>query len=259
MRKYRPYSRYQLRLLRRHWIRRNLTAITLVTAGGLTIAVAVTILQLKIGGHGPITYYCLGAFDVAVVAAFLHLLHAAFLATDRQAMHHVRGAWGEENTRSELQRAKRKRLIWGWVDSISLKAGDLDHLVITRRGGLVAIDSKWRNTPDANDAAEMARSANRARLRAEGLAQTLLRTERGAHRARTRSVSVTPLVVVWGAAQHDLREDAAVEGVAFVRGRDLLQWLSRLDDGAVSRDAASDLLTRLTDFRASAWEVPGLS
>jgi hypothetical protein len=26
-----------------------------------------------------------------------------------------------------------------------MQAGDLDHVVITRRGGLVAVDLKWRN------------------------------------------------------------------------------------------------------------------
>ena len=103
------------------------------------------------------------------MAAYLHALQSAFLASDGEAIWHLRGAWGEENTRSELQRARRKRLIWGWVDSISLRAGDLDHLVVTRHGGLVAVDSKWRNR--ASDTVDMARAADKARLRAEALAR----------------------------------------------------------------------------------------
>jgi len=130
-------------------------------------------------------------------------LQAAFLAHDREAIWHLRGAWGEDNTRNELQRAKRNRLIWGWVDSITLQAGDLDHLVVTRHGGLVAIDSKWRNQHTADDALDMARGASKARLRVEGLAQTLLLSQRGGarHRARSNALTVRPVVVLWGAAQ----------------------------------------------------------
>ncbi|WP_166389739.1 nuclease-related domain-containing protein [Nocardioides ochotonae] len=101
----------------------------------------------------------------------------AFLAHDAEAIWHVRGAWGEDNTRDELQRAKRKRLVWAWVDSVTLQAGDIDHLVVTRNGGLVAIDSKWRSK--INDAADMARAAQKVRLRAEGLTRDLLKGDAG--------------------------------------------------------------------------------
>ena len=53
---------------------------------------------------------------------------------------------------------------------INFQGGDLDHLVVTRRGGLVAIDSNWRN--QASDTIDMAQAARRVR-RAEGLAQSL--------------------------------------------------------------------------------------
>ena len=115
-------------------------------------------------------------------------------------------------------------MIWGWVDSINLQAGDLDHLVVTRRGGLVAIDSKWRN--QANDAIDMAQAARRVRTRAEGLTQSLLKAERGArHRARANPLRVVPVVVLWGAAQHEVPDQARVEGIDFVAGRRLLVWL----------------------------------
>lgn len=108
------------------------------------------------------------------------------------------------------------------MDSINLQAGDLDHLVVTRHGGLVAIDSKWRN--HASDTTDMARAANKAKMRAEGLAQTLLQSERGArHRAKVNPLRVTPVVVLWGAAHHGVPDGARVEGIEFVSGRRLVK------------------------------------
>lgn len=175
--------------------------------------------------------------------------------TDREALWHVRGAWGEDNTRSELQKARRRRLIWGWVDSINLQAGDLDHVVISRRGGIIALDSKWRNEVKGNDAAELARAALRAKTRAEGLARTVLKVERGArHRANLQAVNVTPVVVLWGAAQSVVPDDVIIDGVRFVAGRKLLAWLRVLDGEVVPKDAALDALERLRTFRSSAWQ-----
>lgn len=165
-------------------------------------------------------WWLLGALQAVVVAVGLHLTNAAFLAHEREAVWQLRGAWGEEATRDELRRAKRKRLIWGWVDSVSLRAGDLDHLVVTRNGGLIAIDSKWRS--DGNDAAAMADSAAKARLRAEGIARSLLKSERGTHRAKGHAVTVRPLVVIWGPAQHNMRDGGQIAGIPFVGGRRLI-------------------------------------
>lgn len=206
MTKFRSYSSREFRLRFAGWARRNLKVVLILSTGTIVLLVALTVLLLTLMPESSLKLYVLGLLHSSVVAAYLHLLHAAFLANDREAIWHLRGAWGEENTRSELQRAKRKRLIWGWVDSITLQAGDLDHLIVTRHGGLVAVDSKWRNQHTADDAFDMARAASRARLRAEGLTQTLLRSERGArHRAKTNPLTVRPVVVLWGAAQHSRR------------------------------------------------------
>jgi hypothetical protein len=96
---------------------------------------------------GSMRWYLLGLAQAGLAAAGLHLLNSAFLAHDPQAMSYVRGAWGEDNTRTDLARARRKRLCGGWVNSIELQIGDIDHLVVTRLGGVVAIDSKWRTRP----------------------------------------------------------------------------------------------------------------
>ena len=112
------------------------------------------------------TWWLLGVMQATVVAAYLSMLYSGFLAFDGEAIWHVRGAWGEDNTRSELQRARRKRLVWGWVDSVSLQHGDIDHLVVTREGGLVAIDSKWRNR--IHDTEDMARAAQKGSFTRRG-------------------------------------------------------------------------------------------
>lgn len=254
MGKFEPYSRRELRRRRTAWLRRNMVVVTVVAVVivlMLTIATAVVMTTAT----GPFAWYVMGVVHAGLVAAGLHLLHSAFLAHDREAIWHIRGAWGEDNTRSELQRAKRRRLIWGWVDSINLQAGDLDHVVVTRRGGLVAIDSKWRNHVTSADTAEMARAAVRAQSRAEGLARTLLKSDRGArHRSRVQPLTVTPVVVVWGAAQQTVPDDALIGGVRFVAGRQLLPWLRRLDGDAVTKFAARDVLERLRNYRATTWQ-----
>lgn len=251
MGRFEPYSRRALRRHRVIWLRRNVAVVAFILVGiGLMVALATTVLLTVTSG--PATLYTL--VHAALVAAGLHLLNSAFLALDREALWHLRGAWGEENTRSELQRARRRRLIWGWVDSINLRAGDLDHVVIPRRGRLIALDSKWRNEAKGNDTAELARAALRAKTRAEGLARTLLKVERGArHRVRLQSLSVTP-VVVWGAAQSGVPDGAMIDGVRFIAGRKLLAWLRVQDGEVVPKDAALDALERLREYRSTTWE-----
>lgn len=215
----------------------------------LAVLAAVT-LVLTWGPDARWRDYLLGATHVGVVATCWHMLNAAFLAHDRLAILHLRGAWGEENTRDELKRAKRKKVVWDWVDSIDFQSGDLDHMIITRHGGLVALDSKWRSQVDTDSVEEMARAVRKAKTRAEGLAHTLLMSERGKRRARGRSVTVTPAVALWGAAAHDMpAEPVQRHGVHFVAGRQLVTWLATLDHDMVDRTAAQDLATRLKQFR----------
>jgi hypothetical protein len=253
MAKYRPYSRREFQRRFAHWARRNLKVVLTLTAGVLGMATLVTLVLTVVFSPTVFTWWFLGVLQATMVAIYLHLLHAAFLANDGEAIWHLRGAWGEENTRSELQRAKRKRLIWGWVDSIGLQAGDLDHLVVTRQGGLVAVDSKWRNK--ASDTIDMARAATKAKLRAEGLTHSLLKGDRGArHRAKINPLTVTPVVVLWGAAQHSVPDGARVENIEFVAGRRLVQWLGTLEGQPVSDAAAADIVKRLEEYRAATWD-----
>jgi hypothetical protein len=253
MSKYRPFSRREFRRRFLQWSKKNLLLIAILTAGVIGLLTVEVFLFTVVMTPNAFTWWLLGAFPATLVAVYLHLLHAAFLANDGQAIWHLRGAWGEENTRSELHRAKRKRLIWGWVDSINLQAGDLDHLVVTRNGGLVAIDSKWRN--NANDTIDMAKAATKAQMRAEALARTLLKNELGArHRAKINPLRVTPVVVLWGAAHHGVPDGANVDGIDFISGRRLVEWLRKLQDQPVSQSAAVDVVRRLEDYRAASWD-----
>jgi hypothetical protein len=253
MTKYRPYSRRESRRLLGLWATRNLKVLVVLTAGVIGLLALETFLLTMVSTPNAFSWWLLGALQATAVTVCLHALHVTFLASEREAIWHLRGAWGEDNTRSELQRARRKRLIWGWVDSISLQAGDLDHLVVTRHGGLVAVDSKWRY--QATDTVDMARAANKARLRAEALAQSLLKGDRSArHRAKINPLRVTPVVVLWGAAQEGVPDGARVDDIEFVSGRRFVAWLSKLEGEPVTEAAAADVVKRLAGFRAATWD-----
>lgn len=253
MAKFSPYPRQAYNRLFQSWARRNVMALGVLSVGVLAFLALETITFVYLMPDSDVSWWLLGILQAALVGVALHLVNAAFLAHEREAIWQLRGAWGEDATRDELGRARRKRLIWGWVDSIGLEAGDLDHVVVTRNGGLLSIDSKWRS--DGRDADAMARSAGRARRRAEGVAQGLLKSERGSHRAKGRAVTVRPLVVIWGPAQHQVPEQFEVDGIPFVGGRRLLAWLANLDGEPVSPDAAKDALQQLEKYRSRTWEA----
>ncbi len=251
MSKYSPYSRRKLRALFRTWTSAHRRLILTICVGAIGLIIFETAV-LWAFWHLPARGYVLGALHMAIVAGLIQTILSSFFAQNREAIGQLRGAWGEDNTRAELKRAKRKSFIWGSVDSVNLQAGDIDHFVVTRNGGLVAIDSKWRSE-SFTDRDEMARSAVKVRMRAEALTRTLLVGERGAHRARTNPLNVRPVIVLWGLSQRELPDGAQLEGIDFVAGRRLVAWLAALDGGAVDKDAANDLLDRLEDFRANAW------
>jgi hypothetical protein len=132
-----------------------------------------------------------------------------------------------------------------------LQAGDIDHIVVTRHGGVVAIDSKWRNQITASDVPDMADSSRKAAMRAEGVLRTVLKREsRARHRMRTEPVRVTAAVVLWGAARTGVPSNANIDGVRFLDGRQLLGWLTELDGHDVPRDAARDAIQLLESYRS---------
>ncbi|MGJ9422665.1 nuclease-related domain-containing protein [Aeromicrobium sp. CF3.5] len=250
--KYRPYSREQIRTRFRVWAVQRRRALLNVVLAALVLIIIETILILVLMPAGPLRWYALGIVHAAMPGVVAWLFYSMFLALDGSAIHHLRGAWGEENTRNELRRAERKRSIWGWVDSVGLQAGDIDHLVVSRSGGIIAIDSKWRNRADAHDQESMVRSARKVALRANALVQTLTRRERGAHRADGSPVTVTPVVVLWGASQADLPDNARIEGIEFVAGKRLVHWLATRSGHDVDKRSGHELIRLIEGFRESA-------
>lgn len=251
MRKFSPYPRRAYSDLFKAWRRRNAKLLAVAAAVTLVLLIVETVLILQLLPDSDFKWWVLGALQTALVAVVLHLLSSAFLAHEREAIWQLRGAWGEEATRDVLARAKRRRVVWGWVDSIPLKFGDLDHLVLTREGGFVAIDSKWRS--DAKGTDDIVGSASRVKLRAEALTRTLLASERGGHRAKVHAAAVRPLVVIWGPAQHKVPDGFTVDGIEFVGGQRLFARLQALSGDHVDKLAAKDALARLREFRS---EVP---
>jgi hypothetical protein len=120
MARFSPYPRREYSRIFRSWARRNLKALALVGVGVIVLLAIETVLIVVLMPASSFRWWLLGALQAAIVAVGLHLTNAAFLAHEREAIWQLRGAWGEEATRDELRRAKKKRVVWGWVDSISL-------------------------------------------------------------------------------------------------------------------------------------------
>lgn len=252
--RYQPYSRRELRALFRTWLKLNRARVAVFVAM-MAVLIAVESWCLSaMSLSTTVRWYATGFVHATVLGVLVVAVLFTFLAHERDAIHQVRGAWGEDFTRDELGRARRKKLIWGWVDSVTVEGGDIDHLVVTKAGGVVAIDSKWRSASPDGGQVDMARDARKVKLRAEAVVRSLLRSgARGAHRAATSPIRVTPVVAVWGAGQKPIPDGARVDGIDFVAGGKLVDWLARADGERVDEAAAADVLARLEQFRSTAW------
>lgn len=241
------YPRKQYRQLLRRWLVRNKRAVaTLVAIFAGVVVLELALLRLM-PSHDHATT-AVWALLTATFVVFCWMVHTAFLTHEGGANHQLRGAWGEDNTSTELQAAKRQGLIWRSVDSIALENGDIDHLVVTRRGGIVVVDSKWCSDLDDEKRAIFAFTARRAAKRGEALVNTVTRRSHGRHSAPRKAMTVTPVVVVWGAAQSSVRDDEVVDGVAIVRGSGFRTWLARLEAEVISQKTATELVARVEAF-----------
>lgn len=254
------YSGKKLGLQWGHFLRANHRALLLLVTFELALIGGVTVALLRIYSAHPLITYVLGALHAATFAIFYFTLRIAFLANDQSAVRQMRGDLAETNTREELKRAKRRRVIWGWVDSIAVSGGDIDHLVITRHAGIVAIDSKWRNDTVGADITRSAIAASKAAGRAKAVLRHLgyfKREHTARRRADDRSINITPLVVLWGPIRRDVPDAAKVEDVDFVAGTRLLGWLRQQRSEDISRQAAKRLLSDLREFREQ-HQQPGI-
>ncbi|MFD0808263.1 hypothetical protein ACFQ0K_19375 [Nocardioides caeni] len=127
---------------------------------------------------------------------------------------------------------------------------------MTRSGGVVVLDSKWRSSVDVNAVAEMTASAKKAAVRAQALARSMLTAECGAkHRARQQPVRVQAAVVLWGAVRGTVPDGKVIDGVRFVDDRKLIDWLLQLDGPPVPHEAAKHLLEQLKVYRETAFKA----
>jgi hypothetical protein len=234
-------------------VRANLWRVTVLIVGAALLIAFETWMFLSLDISEELRWFLIGLVPTLIIVLVVVGLVTAFLTHEPEGIHQVRGAWGEDFTRDELVRARRKRLIWGWVDSVTLQTGDIDHLVVTRFGGLVSIDTKWRSGADRFDPAALAREANRVRVRAEGFVNSILKAERGSRRASGKGYRVSALVVLWGAPPGAIPDGASVEGVEFIEGRGLIDWLTKLDGDPIEEAAAADVLAEFERRRARAW------
>lgn len=154
----------------------------------------------------------------------------------------------EKGTADLLRSARREHQVWGWVDDVELQGGDVDHLVVTREGGVVAIDSRWGSeelTPEL-----LAADAQRA----------LLATRRASSRLQTRNVTaaVRPLLVYWGSIQGDVKKLSVrnLEGVEFLAGRELRAWLRKQNGRPVERAEAHRILKALRTLKRQGTSAP---
>lgn len=117
--------------------------------------------------------YLLGLTHGAIGAVFTASVLVTFLGSSSGTVGHLVGAWGEDFTRDALRRAKRRHHIWGWVDSLEIASGDIDHLVIAP-SGIHATDSKWRGQALSRSALERdLEAAKRATSRARSVLRSL--------------------------------------------------------------------------------------
>jgi hypothetical protein len=234
MSKRHSYARRTMRKTLRSFLRANgwsLAPIALVAVLG-TLPAYLTHHRWE---AGFITGFMLMAFVLIVALAF---------ALHTEGLQQLAGAWGEDNSRDEIDKARRQGHVWGAVHNIEIGGfGDIDHVVLTP-GGVLAAETKWKF-----------RELGRKWLHSD------LRQARAAA-AKTRSVlrskdigvihDVTPVLVVWGKGRHEIAEGGElIDGVHVVAGSDLSAWLSRWGTGRLAQDNAEPVLSSLEAFAAA--------
>lgn len=215
----------------RRWVRNNLIGLALITAGFLVTVSIVSWIEPSA--------YTRGVFQGAATVSYGAVVFLMYLMTSG-AVYELGGAWGEDNTRSELKWARRRGFIWGAVHNIEVGGIDIDHLVLAPRGAY-AIDSKWHFGQLHRTALD--RDVGRATAGARKAASVLRSTHVRA------PMEVTPIVVVWGRGQRELPDEGLThDGVFVVAGADLRRWFEHVRRGSVAEDNAGRALRSLETF-----------
>lgn len=248
------FPRHQLAVEFRAFLRRRRRHVLSLVAIEVCLTTLLSVVLLVFWNRGPVLWYVLGGLHMLLICAVPAAIAIAFLTNSRTAIWNLRGAMGESNTSEVLKAARKQQVVWGYIESVAVTGGDIDHLVVTRAGGVLAIDSKWRNKVTADVLTSDAAAARAAARRAESILRSehvgaLKREARARHRDVGASFSVTPVVVIWGAVRHEMPDSAIREGVEFVPGEKLGAWLRARNDHPVDKTVANDLLERLAAFR----------
>lgn len=248
------FPRQQLAVEFRAFLRRRRRHVLSLVAIEVGLTTLLSVVLLVFWNRGPVLWYVLGGLHMLLICAVPAAIAIAFLTNSRTAIWNLRGAMGESNTSEVLKAARKQQVVWGYIESVAVTGGDIDHLVVTCAGGVLAIDSKWRNKVTADVLTSDAAAARAAARRAESILRSehvgaLKREARARHRDIGASFSVTPVVVIWGAVRHEMPDSAIRDGVEFVPGEKLGAWLRARNDHPVAKTVANDLLKRLAAFR----------
>lgn len=227
----RSFPRRLLRRGFRRWARSNFKGLILITLGFVGVGAVWSLLAPPGYARG----FEQGAMAVAFISAVLLL----YLMTSG-AIYELGGAWGEDNTKSELKTARKRGLFWGAVHNIEVAGIDIDHLVLAPQGAF-AIDSKWHFGELQHWALD--RDVRRARAGAQKAASVLRSTHVRA------PMDVVPLVVVWGRGQRELPDEGLNhDGVGVVAGADLMKWLESVQHGPLPKGQSMSVLGALGKF-----------
>lgn len=93
MAKYLPHPRREFRRHYLQWVRKNVRLVLGLALGVIISLVAITVPFLVFTTTTVHSYYFLGLLHAVILASYLFLVHAAFLAHDREAIWHLRGTW----------------------------------------------------------------------------------------------------------------------------------------------------------------------
>lgn len=223
------YARRAYRRTLRRFLVRNRYGLLTLTAGYALIMVVLGLVQ---------DAYVLGLAQGAFTVAFVAMVLIGFMAATG-SMWQMTGAWGEDNTRDVLRWAKRRGLVFGWVDNVEVEGGDVDHLVATS-SGWIALDSKWHSV--TLDGRVVARDAERT-IKAARRAALILRS-------LNHPAPVRPVAILWGGSRDEIPDKHRVaHDVEFVSGSYFKQWLRELPSGGSDKAAAEAVLRELRAFR----------
>lgn len=224
------FTRRKYRAALRSFLKANALGLLVVLAIFAAV-IAVTTVVLN-GYWRGVAHALLVAGFIGIVLTFFHAITGSIWQ--------ISGAWGEDNTSDELRRARRRGLIWGWIDNVETESGDVDHLVVTRHAGVLAIDSKWHSVDITRNL--LLHDAETARIAA--------RRARSVLRSTKQRPDAAPVVVFWGGAQSGVPEGGAVvDGVPFIAGHELVKWLRTQEGEDIDKRTARAVLLDLKGFK----------